>query len=55
MAELYGNTEGLRSALTKIQSKAAGGGSLPSDNITGTGTSGYLAKFDGANTITNGP
>mgnify|MGYP006873009837 FL=1 len=25
------------------------------DNITGSGTSGYLAKFDGTNTITNGP
>ena len=55
MAELYGNTEGLQSALTLIQSKAAGGGSLPADNVTGSGTSGYLAKFNGANTITNGP
>lgn len=26
-----------------------------SNNITGSGTSGYLAKFNGANTITNGP
>ena len=25
------------------------------NNITGTGTSGYLAKFNGTNTITNGP
>ena len=25
------------------------------NNITGSGTSGYLAKFNGANTITNGP
>lgn len=55
MAELYGNTAGLEEALTRIQSKAAGGGSLPADNVTGSGTSGYLAKFNGANTITNGP
>ena len=55
MAKLYGNTEGLQDALTLIQSKAAGGGSLPADNVTGSGTSGYLAKFNGANTITNGP
>jgi len=26
-----------------------------SNNITGSGTSGYLAKFNGANSITNGP
>lgn len=25
------------------------------NNITGSGTSGYIAKFNGANTITNGP
>jgi len=25
------------------------------NNVTGSGTSGYLAKFNGANTITNGP
>lgn len=25
------------------------------NNITGSGTSGYLTKFNGANTITNGP
>ena len=25
------------------------------NNVTGTGTSGYLTKFNGANTITNGP
>lgn len=29
--------------------------SIPSNNVTGSGTSGYLAKFNGANTITNGP
>ncbi|MBO7536274.1 MAG: hypothetical protein J6T34_03945 [Bacilli bacterium] len=28
---------------------------IPSNNITGSGTSGYIAKFDGNNTITNGP
>lgn len=28
--------------------------SIP-NNVTGSGTSGYLAKFNGANTITNGP
>lgn len=28
---------------------------VPSNNITGSGTSGYLAKFNGTNTITNGP
>ena len=26
-----------------------------SNNVTGSGTSGYIAKFNGANTITNGP
>jgi hypothetical protein len=26
-----------------------------SNNVTGSGTSGYLTKFNGANTITNGP
>ena len=26
-----------------------------SNNVTGTGTSGYIAKFNGAHTITNGP
>ena len=29
--------------------------SIPSDNVTGSGTSGYLAKFNGTNTITSGP
>jgi len=29
--------------------------SLPSNNITGSGTSGYLTKFNGTNTITDGP
>lgn len=29
--------------------------SIPSNNITGSGTSGYLAKFNGTNTITSGP
>lgn len=28
---------------------------IPSNNVTGSGTSGYLAKFSGANAITNGP
>lgn len=28
---------------------------VPSNNVTGSGTSGYLAKWDGTNTITNGP
>ena len=28
---------------------------VPSNNITGSGTSGYIAKFNGTNTITNGP
>ena len=28
---------------------------IPSNNVTGSGTSGYLAKWNGANTITNGP
>lgn len=28
---------------------------IPSNNITGSGTSGYIAKFNGTNTITNGP
>lgn len=28
---------------------------IPSNNVTGSGTSGYLVKFNGANTITNGP
>jgi hypothetical protein len=28
---------------------------VPSNNVTGSGTSGYLAKWNGANTITNGP
>ena len=27
----------------------------PANNVTGTGTSGYLTKWNGANTITNGP
>lgn len=26
-----------------------------SNNVTGSGTSGYIAKFNGGNTITNGP
>ena len=26
-----------------------------SNNVTGSGTNGYIAKFNGANTITNGP
>ena len=29
--------------------------SIPSNNVTGSGTSGYIAKFNGANTITDGP
>lgn len=29
--------------------------SISSDNVTGSGTSGYLAKFNGTNTITSGP
>lgn len=29
--------------------------SIPSNNVTGSGTSGYLAKWNGTNTITNGP
>jgi len=28
---------------------------VPSNNVTGSGTSGYLAKWNGTNTITNGP
>ena len=28
---------------------------VPSNNVTGSGTSGYLTKWNGANTITNGP
>lgn len=32
-----------------------GGSSLPSNNITGSGTNNYIAKFNGANTITSGP
>lgn len=28
---------------------------IPSNNVTGSGTSGYLVKFNGANTITSGP
>lgn len=28
---------------------------IPSDNVTGTGTSGYIAKFNGSHGITNGP
>ena len=28
---------------------------IPSNNVTGSGTSGYLAKWNGANSITNGP
>lgn len=28
---------------------------VPSNNVTGSGTSGYLTKWDGTNTITNGP
>ena len=28
---------------------------IPNNNVTGSGTSGYIAKFSGANTITNGP
>lgn len=28
---------------------------IPSNNVTGSGTSGYLVKFNGTNTITNGP
>ena len=29
--------------------------SIPSNNVTGSGTSGYLTKWNGTNTITNGP
>lgn len=29
--------------------------SIPSNNVTGSGTSGYLVKWNGTNTITNGP
>lgn len=29
--------------------------STPTNNVTGTGTSGYLTKWNGTNTITNGP
>lgn len=29
--------------------------SIPSNNVTGSGTSGYLTKWSGTNTITNGP
>lgn len=28
---------------------------IPSNNVTGSGTSGYLAKWSGTNTLTNGP
>lgn len=28
---------------------------IPSNNVTGSGTSGYLTKWNGTNTITNGP
>ena len=28
---------------------------LPSNNVTGSGTSGYLAKWNGTNSVTNGP
>lgn len=28
---------------------------IPSNNVTGSGTSGYIAKWNGANTVTNGP
>ena len=28
---------------------------VPSNNVTGSGTSGHLTKWDGTNTITNGP
>lgn len=28
---------------------------VPSNNVTGSGTSGYLTKWNGTNTITNGP
>ena len=28
---------------------------IPANNITGSGTSGSLAKFSGANTLTDGP
>ena len=28
---------------------------IPANNVTGSGASGYLAKFDGTNTITSGP
>ena len=28
---------------------------IPSNNVTGSGTSGYLVKWNGANSITNGP
>ena len=28
---------------------------IPSNNVTGSGTSGYLAKWNGANSLTNGP
>ena len=41
--------------LRKDGTWATPGGSVPSDNITGSGTSGNIAKFDGANSITDGP
>ena len=28
---------------------------VPSNNVTGSGTSGYIAKWNGTNTVTNGP
>lgn len=32
-----------------------GGASLPTNNVTGSGTNNYIAKFNGTNTITSGP
>lgn len=38
-----------------VNAKNGSDASVPSNNITGSGTNGYLAKFTGTNTIGNGP
>jgi hypothetical protein len=43
----YGHVTGLSSATETV--------TIPSNNITGSGTSGNLVKFNGTNTITDGP
>lgn len=45
-----GHVTGLSVTSGKIPSNP-----VPSNNVTGSGTSGYLTKWNGANTITNGP